>query len=81
MDTHSMDTLSSFKTYAIAFEAYQEALLLYDQYTFDPTGPFQETRDHMDELNRLRLVYFDALNIKNVLYRALIQMLEQEGLD
>ena len=76
-----MDTQESFKTYAIAFKAYQEARLLYDEYTFDPTGSFEETRDHMDELNRLRLVYDDALNLKNVLYRVLIQKLEQEGLD
>ena len=81
MQVTEMDTLASFKTYAIAFEAYREARLLYDEYTFDPTGPFEETRDHMDELNRLRLVYDDALNLKNVLYRVLIQKLEQEGLD
>jgi len=74
-----MDTLASFKAYTLALKAYQEACLLYDQYTFDPTGPFEETRDHMDELNRLRLVYEDALNLKNVLYRVLIQKLGQEG--
>lgn len=79
MDTLASEpVIESLKTYVIAFEAYQEARLLYDQYTFDPTGPFQETRDHMDELNRLRLVYIDAQNLKNVLHRVLNQMLEQE---
>ena len=65
-----MDTLVSFKAYTLAFKAYQEACLLYDQYMFDPTGPFEETRDHMDELNRLRLVYDDALNLNKILEKS-----------
>jgi hypothetical protein len=75
MQVTEMDTLASkqvlaLKTYVLAFEAYQEARLLYDQYTFDPTGPFEETRDHMDELNRLRLVYDDALNLNKILKKS-----------
>jgi hypothetical protein len=77
METRASGQVLALKNYVLAFEAYQDARLLYDQYTFDPTGPFEETRDHMEELNRLRLVYVDAMNLKNVLYRVLKQMIGQ----
>ena len=72
---HSEQVLAALKTYVIAFQASREARQLYEQYTFDQTSPFIDIRDHMDELNRLRLVYVDALILQKVLYRVLLNQM------
>ena len=76
---HSEQVLAALKTYVIAFQAYREARDRYEELKDDhPCDDGEPFDDYRDELNRLRSVYDKALNLKNVLYRVLVQMLGEE---
>ena len=64
--------LAALKTYVAAFEAFEEARDAFDQYRFDPTGPFEEVSKHMEESMRLNKVFRSASDTQNVAYRLLM---------
>lgn len=61
------EVLIALQTYVSAYEACQEARRLYEEYTFDTKSP--DVQHHMNEINRLRLVYLNAHRLQTVLYR------------